>query len=341
MDIQRKPYGKTKRGEQVDIITAENDAGLSFSLITYGATITSVKTPDREGRVDEITLGFDRLEDYEGAHPYFGATVGRFANRIRDGLFTLDGKIVRLDRNKGPHHLHGGTEGFSRKVWEAFPIKNKTEAGGTLSLTSIAGEMGFPGNLEVRLTVMLSQQNELSLSYEAKTDAPTPVNLTNHTYWNLAGQCAGPVYDHQVRIHAGHYLEADDEVIPTGRILPITDGPFDFREPKTIGRDIDEAGGYDHCFTLSEENALSLPAAEVYDPASGRKMTLFTISPGLQFYSGNFLSGIESRCGAVNRHEAFCLETEEYPDAVNHDTFPDVILRPDGRYLRKTVYLFS
>ena len=211
MQIERTPYGVTKKGVQVDRFNVHNSRGTSFSLITYGATITSVKTPDADGNIDEITLGFDRLERYEEDHPYFGATIGRVANRIRGASFELDGKTIRLEKNLGEHHLHGGPEGFHRRIWDAFPIKNEQEAGVTLTLTSPDGDQGYPGKLEVRLTVMLSEENELSLTYEARSDKTTPVNLSNHTYWNLAGECAGAIYGHMAHINSPHYLEADEE----------------------------------------------------------------------------------------------------------------------------------
>ncbi len=341
MQIERIPYGVTQKGERVDRFTVRNSSKMNFSVITYGATITSVQSPDADGKVEELCLGFDHLESYEGKHPYFGATVGRFANRISGASFDLAGERIELDRNRGEHHIHGGSEGFSRKLWEAFPIKNEREAGVTLTLTSPGGDQGYPGTLEVRLTVMLSQENELSLSYEAKCDAPSPVNLTNHSYWNLAGQCAGPIGEHRFHINSSYYLEVDEELIPTGRILPVASTPFDFRKPKRLADVLAETGGFDHCFTLSQENALSIPAAEVYEPGSGRRVTVFTINPGLQFYTGNFLDGVETRCGKVGRHGAFCMETEEYPDSVHHETFPEVILQPNESYYRKTVYLFS
>jgi len=342
MQLTRTPYGTTKNGEAVDEFFIENSHGVSFRLISYGATLTSVKTPDNSGNIDEITLGFDSLDGYEGPHPYFGATVGRFANRIARGRFVLEDTEYQLDtNNKGIHHIHGGVEGFNRKVWEAYPVKKQDEAGVTLSLTSEHRDQGYPGTLDVKLTVMLSEKNELSFSYEAATDRTTPVNLTNHTYWNLGGECSGSIKDHILQLNSERFVQVDSELIPTGQIAPVKDSPFDFRTPKPIGKDLEAAGGYDHCFTLSEENALSLPAARVREPNSGRTMTVFTISPGIQFYSGNFLQDLATRCGKVGPHDALCLETEEYPDAVNHPEFPTVFLKPKERYLRKTVYQFS
>lgn len=342
MTITRTPYDSTAAGEAVDQFYVANSHGVSFRLITYGATLTSVKTPDRKGRIGEITLGFDCLKRYEGSHPYFGATVGRFANRIAQGKFCIGEKEYLLEKNNnGIHHLHGGPGGFSRRVWEAFPIKKENEAGISLSLTSADMEESYPGKVDVRLDVMLNESNELSLSYEVVTDAPTPINLTNHTYWNLAGECSGEIGGHFVKINSDSYVEVDETLIPTGNLIPVEGGDFDFSQLVELGKMLEKTGGYDHCFTLSGENALSIPAAEIYEPNSGRSMTVFTISPGIQFYTGNFLDGIETRCGEANRHNAFCLETEEYPDAMNHSEFPEVILNPGDHYLRKTVYQFG
>jgi aldose 1-epimerase len=341
LEIERVPFGKTRTGEAVDRFTVRNGEGVSFSLITYGATLTSVIAPDRSGKQDELTLGFDSLGAYEGRHPYFGATVGRYANRIGGAVFRIDETTYELDMNHGRHHIHGGSGGFSRRIWDAYPLKREHEAGVALALHSSDGDQGYPGNLDVKLTVMLSDRNELSFTYEAVTDAPTPVSLTNHSYWNLAGACSGPVYDHRVTLNSDSFVEVDEELIPTGELLPVEGTPFDFRTEKRIGRDLEEAGGYDHCFTLSDEHALSIPAAVVSEPESGRRMEVFTITPGIQFYTGNFLSGLETRCGRVDRHAALCLETQEYPDAMNRENFPDPILRPGQRYFRKTVHHFS
>jgi aldose 1-epimerase len=341
MHIERIPFGKTKTGEAVDRFTVRNSGGMSFSLITYGATITSVVAPDRDGTLEELTLGFDSLAAYEGPHPYFGATVGRYANRIGGAVFRIGQKTYELDMNHGRHHLHGGAGGFSRRIWDGYPLKRENEAGVALALHSPDGDQGYPGNLDVKLTVMLSEKNELSFTYEASADAPTPVNLTNHSYWNLAGACSGKVYDHRLTLNSEAYLEVDEELIPTGELMPVDETPFDFRREKRIGRDLEEAGGYDHCFTLSAEHALSIPAAVVREPGSGRKMEVFTITPGVQFYTGNFLNGVETRCGKVQPHSAFCLETQEYPDAMNRENFPDPILQPNDRYFRKTVYHFT
>ncbi len=342
MTITRSPYDITADGQAVDQFSVANSRGVSFRLITYGATLTSVKVPDRKGQIGEITLGFDSLQSYEGDHPFFGATVGRFANRIANGRFHIGETEYLLEKNnKGIHHLHGGTAGFNRRVWEAFPIKKEKEAGITLTLSSPDGDQGYPGKLDVRLDVMLSEENELSLKYEAMVDAPCPVNLTNHTYWNLAGECGGEIGGHVVRLNSPGYLEVDDTLIPTGNIIPVEGTPFDFTSPTQLSERLQLTGGFDHCFTLSMENALSIPAAEIYEPESGRRMSVFTISPGIQFYTGNFLNSLATRCGRAHPHHAFCLETEEYPDAMNHSNFPEAILKPKEHYLRKTVYQFG
>ncbi|WP_020613886.1 aldose epimerase family protein [Sediminispirochaeta bajacaliforniensis] len=341
MKLERNPFGITSDGKAVDSITMENGNGIRCTFITYGASLTSFRMPDRSGHIDELTLGFDNLASYEGNHPYYGATVGRFANRIAKGSFSIDGIDYKVDINEPPNHLHGGKEGFSRKIWEMFPIRREKEAGATFTLTSEDGDAGFPGTVDVSLTVLLTEGNELIFSYTAVSDKPTPINLTNHSYWNLAGSCSRPIYDHILTLHSDAFLEPDEELIPTGRKINVANTPFDFRSPKAIGRDIEAAGGYDHCFILSHEHALSIPAAEVKDEKSGRSMTVLTINPGVQFYTGNMLSGQLTRDGIAAPHSAFCLETQEFPDAMNHDNFPMAILRPGERYERKTMYLFS
>jgi aldose 1-epimerase len=341
MELERKPFGKTASGEAVDMITIKNSRGTSCSLISYGATLISFKAADRRGNIEELTLGFNNLKSYEGAHPYFGATVGRFANRIREGRFTLDGIDYQLDLNKPPHHLHGGRQGFSRRVWELFPIKREREAGAVFTLSSAEGDQGYPGNLDLSLTVLLTEDNELIFSYKASCDKASPISITNHSYWNLSGACKGDVHDHLAMLNSDAILEVDEDLVPTGRKMNVINTPFDFRIEKRIGEMIDEAGGYDHCYTLSQENALSIPAAVISDPLSGRRMTLLTVSPGVHFYTGNFLTGQETRDGKAEKHGAFCLETEEYPDAMNHDNFPIAVLRPGESWERKSVYLFE
>lgn len=342
MEITRSYFGTTAGGEQVDQFFIANSQGVSFRLITYGATISSVKIPDAHGKINEICIGFDTLSGYEGEHPYFGATIGRFANRIAGGSFRIGERTYQVDTNEnGRHHIHGGETGFNRRVWEAFPVKRPDEAGVTLNLHSPHLDGGYPGNLDVKLEVMLNEKNELSFTYDAATDRPTPVNLTNHAYWNLGGQCSGSIGGHIMHLNSETYLEVDDELIPTGNIVPVKGTGFDFLDPRPIGEGLEKTGGIDHCYTLSGENALSIPAAQVFEPESRRSMTVFTISPGLQFYTGNFLDHVTTRCGEINSQEAFCLETEEYPDAVNRPGFPDAVLEPGDRYFRKTILQFG
>jgi aldose 1-epimerase len=341
MKLERTPFGVTADGQAVDALRIENSRETSCTFISYGATLTSFRMAGRDGTVDELVLGFDNLASYEGAHPYFGATVGRFANRIREGKFIIDGVQYQVDVNKPPHHLHGGSIGFSRRVWEMFPIKRETEAGATFTLTSEDGDQGFPGTVDISLTVLLSEENELSFSYTAVSDKPTPISLINHSYWNLGGACSGSIRGHKLRLNSESFLEVDDLLVPTGRRINVMNTPFDFRSTMPIGSQIDDAGGFDHCYVLSGENALSIPAAVVQEPGSGRSMTLLTISPGVQFYSGNFLNGQATRDGAAEKHGALCLETEEFPDAMNHDNFPIAVLRSGERYERKTIYIFS
>jgi len=342
VEIQRNSYGVSKAGEAVDEFYIANSQGVSFRIITYGATLTSVKTPDARGHIDEITLGFDTLDGYEGQHPYFGATVGRCANRIAGGSFFLDDQEYRLAlNNKGLHHIHGGPGGFSRRVWEAFPVKKNDEAGVSLNLHSPHLEEGYPGDLDVKLDVMLNEENELSFTYQAMSDRSTPVSLTNHTYWNLTGECGDTIGGHVLHLNSEAYLEVDEQLIPTGTIIPVDGTAFDFTIPTPLSKGLEETGGYDHCFVLSSENALSIPAAHVFEPLGRRNMTVFTISPGIQLYTGNFLNHTGTRCGGVDAHGAFCLETEEYPDAVHHPEFPSVIVPPSERYFRKTIIQFG
>lgn len=341
MHLERKPFGKTADGLAVDSITIENSRGTSCSFISYGVTLTSFRCADRNGNIEELTLGFDTLSAYEGAHPYFGATVGRFANRIREGRFTIDGVEYQVDVNKPPHHLHGGRKGFSRRVWEMFPLKREKEAGAVFTLTSVDGDQGYPGTMDISVTVLLTEDNELIFTYQGSCDKASPISITNHSYWNLSGAGKGRVYNHLAWLNSDAILEVDEDLVPTGRKMNVMNTPFDFREEKAIGRDMEAAGGYDHCYTLSQENALSIPAAVVSDPASGRRMTLLTVSPGVQFYTGNFLTGQETRDGKAEKQCAFCLETEEYPDAMNHDNFPIAVVRPGETWERKSVYIFD
>mgnify|MGYP000724637105 CR=1 FL=1 len=341
MKFDEKFFGTTHEGESVEEFRITNENGVSFAAINYGATLTSVKAPDRNGRSDNLILGFDKLEQYLGSHPYIGATVGRCASRIKDGTFTLDGVTHQLDCNEGSHHLHGGPCGFSHSVWRGAPFEEDSVAGVKFRLRSPHGDQGYPGTVDVSVTFSLSEANELTLSYEAETDQPTPINLTNHAYWNLGGECSGKVYDHELCVNAPKVLTFDDDLIPTGEIQSVEGTPYDLRSQSRIGEHIRESGGFDNCFVLSGTDKSDHPAAEVFHPVNGRRMQIFTDFPALQLYTANYLQNMQTRCGWVHPHEAYCLETQDYPDAVNHANFPDVVLRPGQTYRRKTVHKFS
>lgn len=342
MNISTSSYGSMPDGTVVQRYDIDNDKGVSVSLINYGATCIDVRFPDKSGNIDSVTLGFDSCEEYLKPHPYFGVTVGRFANRIANGRFVLDRKEYLLAQNDGANHLHGGDKGFDKRIWNAQPFQEDGKAGVRFSYESRDGEEGYPGNLQVTTSFTLDSNNNFTIHYHAVSDKPTPVNLTNHSYWNLAGAGSGPVYDHELTLFADRYLPVTPALIPSGEKANVTGTPFDFTEAKRIGKEIETAGGYDHCWILRESADSPAPAAVLHDPSSGRKMEIFATQPAIQFYSGNFLDGIKGRGGAVyNQHGALCLETEGYPDAVNQQSFPSVILRPGEEYDETTVHRFS
>lgn len=335
--ITAAPFGTAPSGEPVDAFDFVSPGGLRMRVVTWGATITSLSLPDREGRLADVVLGHDTLEGYVEASPYFGCVVGRCANRIARGRFTLDGVEYQLATNNGPNHLHGGVRGFDSRVWSAEVVRR--EGGDVLALTlySPDGEEGYPGHVEVRVTYALSDTS-LRVEYESRSSAPTPVNLTQHTYWNLAGHAGGEILGHELQVHAERFTPVDATLIPTGELRPVAGTPFDFRAPTPLGSRIgadDEqlrfAGGYDHNYVLSGA-ALGepRPAARLTDPASGRRLEVWTTEPGMQFYSGNFLDGsIVGKGGArYGFRGGLCLETQGFPDAVNRPEFPSVILRP-------------
>ncbi len=335
-------FGVTPGGETVESFVLDNGS-MTVKIITYGAIVAEIHVPDRDGKKADVVLGFETLEGYLGSHPYFGATVGRVANRIAKGTFTLDGKTYKLAVNNGPNSLHGGLKGFDKAVW------NVAEASGrSVKLTYLSkdGEEGYPGNLSVAVTYTLTPDNALQIDGSATTDAPTPVNLTNHSYFNLAGPASGKILDHELRLFADDYTPGDDGFIPTGEIRSVKGTPLDFTSPTPIGSRIDripgEPGGYDHNFVLSDRDSLK-QAAVVRDPKSGRVLEVSTTEPGLQFYTGNFLDGtIAGKDGVVyGKQQAFCLEAQHFPDSVHHDKFPSMILRPGSPYVQTTSYRFS
>ena len=343
--VKEEPFGRVK-GKEVSLFTLRNARGMAVKITNYGGIVTSLAVPDRKGKTADVVLGYDSLEGYLKDSPYFGALVGRYANRIAGGRFELDGRVYELARNDGPNHLHGGIEGFDKKVWEAEPYDGPSEAGVVLRYLSKDGEEGYPGNLKVQVTYALNDQNELVIRYRAVTDKPTPVNLTHHGYFNLKGAGEGDVLGHQVVIDADRYTVVNDELIPTGELRPVKGTPMDFLSPHTIGERIDRVkGGYDHNFVLNPPRDRDHPgsAALVYEPASGRVMEVFTTEPGLQFYTGNFLDGsIRGKGGKVyGKHGGFCMEAQHFPDSPNHPEFPSVILRPGKVYEQLTIYRFS
>lgn len=344
--MHKEVFGKTRDGETVELYTLTNEAGLKATLTTWGAGLVSMTVPDRTGAMSDITLGFDTLDGYLGAHPHFGVTTGRYANRIARGRFTLNGVSYQLGLNNGANHLHGGVTGFHHRNWkaEAVPGANAVR----FTYTSADGEESYPGTLKVAVTYMLTAKNELRLDYEATTDKPTILNLTNHAYWNLTGEGQGDILGHEVTLHASHYVPVDAAGIPSGQIDPVAGGPMDFTKAKTLARDYAQMtgvpGGYDHnyCLDQAQPNAMTL-AAEVYEPKSGRVMSISTTEPGIQLYTGNFLDGsVTGKGGHVYRKNyGFCLETQHYPDSPNHPDFPSTVLRPGEVFRSSTVHAFS
>ena len=349
MNIAEQLYGKLPDGSEVDQYTLTNSHGLKVKLITYDPIITSVEVPDRSGKIENVTLYRDSLADYtemkngKPTTPFFGATVGRYGNRIAKGQFTLDGKPYKLATNNGPNSLHGGVKGFDKFVWKAEPVRSDGVVGVAFSRVSPDGEEGYPGALSVRVTYSLTDAGELKMDYVATTDKPTVVNLTNHTYWNLAGGGAGDVLKHELTLNADRFLPVDDTLIPLGDPKPVRGTAMDFNTAKTIGKEIEKVeGGYDHCYVLNKKgDELSL-AARVYEPTSGRAMEVFTTQPAVQFYTGNFLDGTVTGGGkAYQKHFGFCLETQHYPDSPNHADYPTTVLKPGETYHHTTVYKFS
>lgn len=340
-------------GEQVMLFTLTNANGMEVKITNYGGIITSVVVPDRDGNLDNVTLGFDNLDAYVAGHPYFGNITGRYANRIARGTFTIDGQIYYLALNNGPNTLHGGDKGFDKVVWAAEEVSGDGEVGVKLSRVSPDMEEGYPGNLTVEVTYTLTNDNEIRIDYHATTDAPTHVNLTNHAYWNLAGDGSGSIDDHVLTLMASHYTPVDANLIPTGEIAPVADTPMDFTTPHPIGERIRNdfeqlvlGRGYDHNFVLDRESADDtslIVAAVVEEPESGRTLTISTTEPGIQFYSGNFLDGtVIGAAGKMYRQgDGFALETQHYPDSPNQPDFPSTLLEPGEEFNSTTVYAFS
>jgi len=317
-----------------------NGRGMEVVLADYGATVVSVMVPDRNGEPGDVVLGFDNLAGYAGPHPYIGAMVGRVCNRIGGASFELDGRIYRLTANEGGNQLHGGPGGFDRKVWTGRELPGEDRVGLEFSCESPDGEEGFPGHLHVQVVYTLTADNELSVRCRAKTDKPTHVNLTNHSYFNLGG--GRDILGHELYLDAAFVTELNSESIPTGRILPVEGTPFDFRKAKPLGQDLDlVAPGYDINYVLAMERREPLPVAALHDPVSGRTMEVVTSLPGIQLYTSNFLDGITGKGGMTyNRHGAVCLETQYFPDSCNQPAFPATELRPEGTYDETTIFRF-
>ncbi|MCO6458809.1 MAG: galactose mutarotase [Pirellulaceae bacterium] len=346
MTIDKAPFGRTAPGDDgqaVHRFTCVNSQGLRMQLIDYGAIVTSLMVPDRVGRLANVTLGFPTVDGYLARHPYFGATVGRYCNRIAGGKFSLDGKQYTLATNNGPNHLHGGLVGLDKVIWQAEPLQTDNSVGVRFRYLSPDGQEGYPGNLDVAVTYTLTNNNELWIEFEATADQPTPVNLTNHNYWNLAGAGQGTILDHELQLAANRYLEVDDTLIPTGKQLDVDGSIFDFRAPKPIGQDLfrvqADPVGYDHCFVLNNPDGKLVFAARVRDPKSGRIMEVHTTQPAVQLYTGNFLDGDQAGAG-YRQHEGFCLETQHFPDSPNQPAFPSTILKPGETYQQRTVHKF-
>jgi len=335
MNIEDRLFGTTSNGEKVFAFTFSNTNGLEATVINYGAVLQSVRIPGRDGKKEELTLGFDTLEEYESDQSYFGATIGRVAGRISGGKFSLGEKEYILETNDGGNHLHGGPEGFSRKVWDVFPFIMKNKAGVKLFLESGDGDQGYPGRITVNLTVTMDEDNNLVFEYSAETTAPTPVNLTNHAYWNLSGTVGNKVLDHVLYASSSRYVQNGPGYIPTGEILPSENTPFDFTHPQTIGAAMPPEG-YDNYLILDEKEGKDKPDIILSHPETGRKISITTDAPGFILYTGNFLEGRRCRRGIVSKHEGLCIETMEYPDAVNQADFPCIILKPEEKYSRRT-----
>ena len=347
--IHKETFGYLPHGDQVSLYRLTNNSGMSVDIIDYGAIIVRMLVPDKQGRPGDIVLGFDHLEPYLGPHPKFGALIGRYANRIAYGRVTIDGESYQLPVNLPPHHIHGGEQGFDRHLYHAETKTHDHAAELILSRTSPHMEQVFPGNLSLRISYMLTDDNELRITYHARTDRTTILNLTNHSYFNLKGAGNGDILDHNLMISSDRYVGTDQALIPTGELLPVVHTPLDFRAAKRIGQEISSdhesmryQGGYDHCYVLKGNGELNL-AAEAKDQTTGRVMKVYTTEPAVQLYTANFGDhSIEGKDSAVYKaHSGFCLETQHFPDSPNHPEFPSTELQPGETFESVTVYAFS
>jgi aldose 1-epimerase len=348
-EVQQKRFATVSGGRPVILYTLTNSHGVEITTMNYGGIIVSIRVPDRNGQVADVVLGHDTAEGYMPNPPYIGAIVGRYANRIANGTFKLDGKTYTLPKNDGPNTLHGGTtKTFDKVIWESQPLKDKN--GVAFTYLSADGDDGFPGNLKVTVTYVLTESNELVIDYSATTDRDTPINVSQHSYFNLKGEGDGDILDHEIMINADRFTPVDNNLIPTGELRPVKGTPLDFTKSTRIGTRIDDnydqmvlAHGYDHNFVINREGGGLTLAARVYEPTTGRVLEVSTTQPGIQFYTGNFLDGtVTGKAGHVyKRRFGFCLETQHFPDSPNHPKFPTTILKPGQKFHQETVFKFS
>lgn len=342
MTVEKQPFGTLPGGEEVHKYILKNHHGMEVEIITYGAIITALRVPDKHRKPGDVVLGFDSLEGYLGDHPYFGAMVGRVCNRLGKARFELDGRVYQLSANEGANQLHGGFKGFDKQVWSAVSHKSPDQVSLQMGYESSDGEEGYPGTLQVEVEYSLNAHNELGITCRAKTDKPTHVNLTNHSYFNLSN-CEGTIHDYELFIDADRVTELDEESIPTGRILEVKNTPYDFRIARSIGESITEIEpGYDINYVLAMQKRDLTRVAALHDPATGRTMEVLTTLPGVQLYTTNYLDRIDGKEGKVYRkHSAVCLETQYFPDSANQPGFPSTLLLPGEEFSAITVYRFS
>jgi len=348
--VRKESFGKTGDGRPVDLYTLTNSKGMEVRAMTYGGIIVSIRVPDKSGKIQDVVLGYDTVEGYLANPAYFGAIVGRYANRIANATFTLDGVKYTLAKNDGQNSLHGGKVGFNKELWEGKQFESAKGVGVEFSLLSKDGEEGYPGNLKVKVRYTLTDDNQLMLDYEATTDKATPLNLSQHSYFNLAGEGSGDILQHHLMLNADRFTPVDKTLIPTGELRAVQGTPLDFTKPAAIGARIDEdyeqlviGHGYDHNFVINRKDDSLTLAARVHEPTSGRVLEVYTTEPGVQFYSGNFLDGtITGKQGHVyKRRNGFCLETQHFPDSPNHPDFPSTILKPGTTFHSQTIFKFS
>ena len=348
--VTQKPYGSLPDGAEASLFTLTNASGMKMEVTNYGGIITSLWVPDRDGKLEDVVLGHDSLGGYVASNPYFGAIIGRYGNRIGGGTFSIEGEEYTLPTNDGPNHLHGGEKGYDKVLWAAASFQTDSTVGVVFTRTSPDGEQGYPGNLEAKVSYTLTNDNRLVFDYEASTDKPTVVNLTNHSYFNLSGNPEQTILDHQLELAADRFLPVDKGLIPTGELRPVAGTPFDFQQPTTIGARIQQENeqltfglGYDHCWVFADDSEALTYGGSLYEPSSGRLMKFYTTEPAIQFYSGNFLDGtLEGKGGtAYAQRTGLCLETQHYPDSPNKPEFPSTQLNPGETYRSQSVYEFG